>query len=111
MTTIICPNCKSHISEWDLNCLNCGMTITEELREKLVGEMERKQASESAEEDSFRENVLKRHRKFQLQRKLNRLSLRLFKTGFSEIVVPFFIVILILVVIALVLLRDFGFLI
>ena len=110
MTAIICPNCKSHISEWDLNCLNCGMTIGEDLREKLIRETQEQRVPESSEEISSREKALKLHRKYKLQRKLNRLSLRLFKTGFSEVVVPFFIVILILVIIALVLLRDFGFL-
>lgn len=108
MTAIICPNCKSHISDWDLNCLNCGMTITEELREKLIRESEAQQADESAEE-LLQEKAVKMHRKFQLQRKLNRLSLRLFKTGFAGLVVPFLVVVLIFVIFLLILLRDSGF--
>ena len=39
MTSIICPKCKSHISEYDLICLNCGYSITQEEREVLVKEV------------------------------------------------------------------------
>lgn len=108
MAAIICPNCKSHISDWDLNCLNCGMTITNELRKKLVEEAEKREVREPAEE-SPHEKALKLHSKFKLQRKLNQMSLRLFKRGFGEIVVPVFVFILFLVVVALILFRDFGF--
>lgn len=110
MTSIICPNCKSHISEWDLNCLNCGMTITEELREKLVRKMQEQRASESSKEASLQEKALKLRRKFTFQRKLNRISLRLFKTGFAEVVVPFFVAVLLLIIVVLIIKRDTGFL-
>jgi len=40
MTSISCPNCKSHISEWDVICLKCGYSVTPEERELFVKEQE-----------------------------------------------------------------------
>ena len=47
MTSIICPKCKSHISEWDVNCLNCGITITQELREQLSKEQQKQRLKDN----------------------------------------------------------------
>jgi len=46
MTSIICPNCKSRVTDFDLCCVNCGYKVTQEEREKLIDEMLKAQAQE-----------------------------------------------------------------
>ena len=103
MTSIICPKCKSHISEWDVNCLNCGLTITEEIREKQIKEQQKHSTSDSSEDNSPQVKAMKQDKKYKFQKTLNVFSFGLFKTGFAEIVVPILIVVLIVIVIALML--------
>ena len=104
MTSIICPKCKSHITMWELNCLNCGLAITEELREKLIKEQQKQNSAPSFKESSPKEEALKRHKKYVFQKRLNKFSLGLFKIGFAEMVVPLSIVALVIIVIILMLL-------
>ena len=99
MTSIICPKCKSHISEWDVNCLNCGLTITEEIREKQIKEQQKHSTSDSSEYSSPQVKALKQDKKYKFQKKLNQFSLGYFKIGFAEMVVPVLVVMLIIIVI------------
>ena len=46
MASIICPECKNHVSEYDLACLICGHTITEEEREKLIKEFVKREEND-----------------------------------------------------------------
>ena len=98
MASIICPECKNHVSEYDLACLICGHTITEEEREKLIKEMH--QAKAAVKDHSAKEKAQKHLQELKLEKKLNKFSLGLFKIGFAEIIVPLFIILLIIVVIA-----------
>ena len=100
MTSIICPECKSHITEFDLSCLNCGYTITQEEREKLVKEREELKSKKLIEKGSTHQEELKHHQEYLLEKRLNKLSLGFFKVGFAEMIVPLFIILVIIVVIA-----------
>jgi len=101
MTSLICPECKSHISEYDLVCLNCGFTVTEEVREKLVKKQEELAAKKLLEKDSTHQKELKHHQEYKLEKKLNKLSISFFKVGFAEMIVPLFIILVIIIVIAI----------
>jgi len=101
MTSIICPKCKSHITEYDLSCLNCGYTVTQEEREKLVKEREELKSKKLSEKGSAHQEELKHHQEYKLEKKLNKLSLGFFKVGFAEMLVPLFIILLIIIVIAI----------
>lgn len=101
MTSIICPECKSHISEYDLICLNCGYTVTQEEREKLVKEQEELTSKKLLEKGSTHQEELKHHQEFKLEKKLNKLSVGFFKVGFAEMIVPLFIILVIIIVIAI----------
>jgi len=98
MTSIICPNCKSRVTEFDLSCVNCGYTVTQEEREKLVDEMLKSQAP--AEDHSAEERAHKLLQEHKLEKKLNKFSLGLFNVGFAEMIVPLFIILVIIIVIA-----------
>jgi len=101
MTSIICPRCKSHITEYDLSCLNCGYTITQEEREKLVKEREDLKSKKSLENRSAHQEELKHHQEFKLEKNLNKLSVGFFKVGFAEMIVPLFVILMIIIVIAI----------
>jgi len=99
MTSITCPKCKNHLSDWDVICLNCGFSITPEEREKLVKEHEMQHAHDSLYR--IHKKDLKHERRHRLQKRLNSVSLNFFKLGWTEMVVPFSIFALILIVIVL----------
>lgn len=101
MTSIICPKCKSHITDFDMSCLNCGYKITEEEREKLVKEREELKSKKLLEKGSTHQEELKHHQEYKLEKKLNKLSVGFFKVGFAEMIVPLFIILVIIIVIAI----------
>ena len=98
MTSIICPKCKSHITEFDLSCVNCGYTITQE---ELVKEREELKSKKLLEKGSTHQEELKHHQEYKLEKKLNKLSVGFFKVGFAEMIVPLFIILVIVIVIAI----------
>lgn len=98
MTSIICPNCKSRVTDFDLCCVNCGYKVTQEEREKLVDEMLK--AHPPDEHHSAEERARKHLQEHKLEKNLNKFSLGLFKVGFAEMIVPLFIILLIIIVIA-----------
>ena len=98
MTSIICPNCKSRVTDFDLCCVNCGYKVTQEEREKLVDEMLK--AHTPDEDHSAEERARKHLQEHKLEKKLNKFSLGLFKVGFAEMIVPLFIILVIIIVIA-----------
>jgi len=99
MTSIICPNCKSRVTDFDMSCVNCGYTVTEEEREKLIDEMLKAQAP--AEDHSAEERARKLLQEHKLEKKLNKFSVGLFKVGFAEMMVPLFIILVIIIVITI----------
>lgn len=101
MTSVTCPKCKSHISEFDLICLNCGFTVTPEIREKLVREREQHDALEHEKQRLAHEEKLKMHHGHPLLRKLNHFSQNLFHTGWHQLIVPAIVIVIIVVVIIL----------
>lgn len=101
MTSITCPNCKKHISIFDLKCFSCGFTITEEERGSQVKEMEKQKSDDSLKGSSPDEIALKHLQMQKFLKKLDRISFRLFKIGWADLVVPSIIVMLILLVIVL----------
>jgi hypothetical protein len=101
MSSVTCPKCKSHISEFDLICLNCGFSVTPEIREELVKERELQIAREAEMRKAAREEKLKQHHGHPLLKKLNRFSQNRFRTGWAELIVPAVIVVLIAIVIIL----------
>ncbi len=101
MTSIICPKCKSHITEFDLSCVNCGYTITQEELEELVKEREELKSKKLLEKGSTHQEELKHHQEYKLEKKLNKLSVGFFKVGFAEMIVPLFIILVIVIVIAI----------
>ena len=105
MTSIVCPKCKSHISEWDVDCLNCGLSITDELRKQLIDEQQNQRSTQRLQDIPSRVKALKPDRKYKLQKALNTYTFGFFKTGFAEIVVPILIVLLVIAVIALMFLK------
>jgi len=58
MTSIICPNCKSRVTDFDLCCVNCGYKVTQEEREKLVDEMLK---AHTPDEDHSAEERARKH--------------------------------------------------
>ena len=105
MTSIVCPKCKSHITVWDSSCLNCGLTITEEIREQLSKEQQSQRLKDNLRDIPAQVKALKPDRKYKFQKTLNKYSFGLFKTGFTEIVVPVLFVLLIIAVIALMIIQ------
>jgi len=105
MTSIVCPKCKSHLSEWNLSCINCGLTVTEELREQLIREKQIQREMDTLKDISPQVRAMKLDRKYKLQKALNTYSFGLFKTGFAEIVVPVLIVVLIIIAITFMFLK------
>jgi len=101
MTSIICPKCKSHISEFDLVCLNCGHTVTPEERELLVKEQEELFAREEEAQRAAHEAEMKLKHKHRIQKKLDRLSFGVL--GVTLDVVTVFVIALILIAIVTVL--------
>ena len=101
MTSVTCPKCKSHISEFDLICLNCGFTVTPEIREELVKEKERQDALEAEKQRLAHEKKLKMHHGHPLLTKMNRFSQRRLRTGWAELIVPAIIIVLIALAIIL----------
>jgi len=98
MTSITCPKCRSHISEWDVICLNCGFSITPEEREKLVKEQEKQSSHHTLIGNSHHEGVLKHQHEHKIQKKLNKISLGFFNVGWAEMAVPFILIMLIIIV-------------
>jgi len=101
MKSITCPKCRSHISEWDVICLNCGFTITPEERELLVKEQEKQSSDDSFIGSSPHVRVLKHQHSHKIQKKLNEISFGLFKVGWAELSVPIIIFLLIIIFIIL----------
>lgn len=101
MTSVTCPKCKTHISEIDLICLNCGYTITPEIREELVKEREKQIAEIIEKRREARKFKSKLHHGHPILKHLNNFSFKLFKTGWAELIVPIIILFLISIVIIL----------
>lgn len=101
MTSILCPKCKSHISDFDLVCLNCGYTITPEEREQLVKEREELLARKAEAKRAAHEEEMKLKHKHRIQKKLDRLSFGVL--GVTLDVVTVFVVALILIAIVTIL--------
>lgn len=72
MTSIICPKCKSHISEWDVICLKCGYSVTLEEREQLVKENEALTAHQAELENQSHEAEMKLKHRHRLQKRFDR---------------------------------------
>ena len=100
MTSIICPKCKGHISEWDVICLNCGHSVSPEERKILVKEQEELYAREHELKMAAHQAHLKHHRPHQLQMRLDKFSIGVFHTTF-DIVSVFFISVFLLIIVAL----------
>jgi len=97
MASIICPNCKTEVSEYDLVCLNCGHTITPEEREKLVKEHEELIAREAAEKQALHEAEMKSQHKHRLQKKLDRYSVKFLHVTLDVVTVSIIAVILLII--------------
>jgi hypothetical protein len=95
MTTLICPKCGKHITDWDLACLNCDYVITPEERVRLQTEHEKLISSYSVGKEQFHA----RSWEHPIHRKLNRISFGLFRVGWPEMVVPLITVLLIVLMI------------
>jgi hypothetical protein len=95
MTSLICPKCGKHITDWDLACLNCDYVISPEERARLRAEHEKLISSGTIGKDHFQA----RSRKHPIQRKLNRLSFGIFSLGWPEMVVPIVAVLMIVLLI------------
>lgn len=98
MTSIICPKCKGHISEWDVICLACGHSVSPEERKILVKEQEELQAREHAEKMAAHAHPHKPALSFQM--KLDRLSVALLHANI-DVVSVFIISIFLLAMAAL----------
>ncbi len=94
MTSINCPKCKSHISEWDVICLKCGHTLTPEEREQLVKQQEELAAYDTELKSSAYEKEMKLKPRHHLQKKLDKFLVDTF--GVTIDVITVFIVALIL---------------
>lgn len=90
MTSIICPKCKSHISEWDVICLKCGYSVTPEERELLVKEHEALIAHQAELESQAHEAEMKLKHHHRLQKKFDRFTVATF--GISIDIIAVFIV-------------------
>ena len=101
MASLTCPNCKKHISAFDLTCFSCGFTITAEERDKQLKGLEMRMSDGFSKGGSPRERALKHQKEQKLLKKMNRFSFGFFKFGWAEIVVPTVIVLLIIIVIVL----------
>lgn len=104
MTSIICPKCKSHISEWDVICLKCGYSVTPEERELLVKEQEAILARQAEQEHQAHEAEMKLKHRHRLQKRFDRFTVGTF--GISIDIVAVFIVGLILLAAATVLMLK-----
>lgn len=104
MTSLTCPKCRSHISEFDLNCINCGYSISQEEREKLKMEEEKQRSRKALEKIQAKESLLKQENEFKILKRLNAVSLGLFKVGWTEMVMPFVIVVIVIIVLVLMIL-------
>jgi|APDOM4702015159_1054818.scaffolds.fasta_scaffold149363_1 hypothetical protein len=91
MSSIICPKCGKHITDWDLACINCGYPITQEERIRLKTEHEKLIARDTFGKEHFHARSLNHP----IQRKLNRISFNIFRVGWPEMVVPLVAVLLI----------------
>jgi uncharacterized Zn finger protein (UPF0148 family) len=99
MTSIICPKCKGHISEWDVICLNCGHTVSPEERKVLVKEHEEIMAHEHELKMAAHQAHLKHHHSHNLQMRLDKFSVGVFHTTF-DVVTVFLISVLLLIITA-----------
>jgi hypothetical protein len=104
MTSIICPKCKSHISEWDVICLKCGHSVTPEERVKLVKEQEELIVREHAEKMSTHEAHLRHQHQHQMQMKLDKLSVGIFHVNL-DVMTVFIISVFLLFIAALLMLM------
>jgi len=101
MASLTCPNCKKHISVFDLTCFSCGFTITVEERDSQLKELEKQMNDDSLKGSSPQEKALKHQKEQKILKKLNRFSFGLFKFGWGEVVVPTIIVVILIIVIVL----------
>jgi len=99
MSTVICPNCKYHNTEFDLNCFKCGHAFSPEEREKLVKENEMRHFHDSHKSSG------EHHHEYKVQRKLNLISFGIFKVGFAEILVPIIAVLLLTILVFLMVIK------
>jgi len=101
MASITCPECKKHMSVFEVVCFNCGFIMTDEERDRQLKELEKQRYEDSLKENSPPKGVLKHPREHKLEKKLNTISLGFFKIGWAEMVVPLIIILLIIMVILL----------
>lgn len=101
MTSIVCPKCKSKITVWDINCLNCGYHISNEDRAMQAKEQEELYARKKAEKIAAHARSHKHAHTFQM--KLDRLSLGLLHANI-DVVSVFIISIFLLAIAALLML-------
>lgn len=104
MTSIICPKCKSHISEWDVICLKCGYSVTPEEREQLVKEQEAILARQAELDQLAHEAEMKLKHRHRLQKRFDRFTVGTF--GISIDIVAVFIIGFILLAAATVLMLK-----
>ena len=100
MASLVCPVCKSHISDFDLCCLKCGYIITPEERIRLVKEREEQIAHDLEMKKVLHEEKMKHRNKHRLQKQLDKFSFRFLHVRLDLIIV-FVIAILLLFISAI----------
>ena len=104
MTSITCPKCNSHISEWDVICLKCGHSVTPEERELLVKEQEAMLAGETGLTREAHEREMKLKHRHRLQKRLDRFTLGVFGVT-ADVLTVFVIAIILLAAVSLLMLM------
>ena len=102
MTSIICPVCKSHVSEWDVTCLNCGHSVTPEERKRLLREQEELQAREHSEKMAAHHRLNNHRHSFQVR--MDRFSIGLLHLNLDVVFVFLVSILLAALVVVLMLL-------
>lgn len=104
MTSIICPKCAGHISEWDVICLACGHSVTPEERERLVKEQEALLTRESELKHEAHEAEMKLRHRHRLQKRFDRFTVGLFGVTI-DVVTVFIIAVILLAAVSVLMLR------
>jgi len=99
MVSITCPKCKKRMSVFDVVCFHCGFIMTDEERDRQLKELEKQEREASLKGSSAPERALKHPRAHKIEKRINTISLGLFKIGWTEMVVPFIIFLLIIILV------------
>lgn len=99
MGPITCPECKKHMSVFEVVCFHCGFIMTDEERDRQLKELEKQRHEDSLKGSSPPEGTLKHPRDHKVEKKINAISLGFFKIGWAEMVVPLIIILLIFIVV------------